>query len=119
MSSLAAVAGQEAVIEAGYYYSVCRVKLEAPAVQNKGQTDSHGESQKSSVQALALPQPKKVMWNVGMGRADVTAEWKLELEGCIQALVLFIVLCCSLLGSIRGATKITSRRTNTNLGSPP
>lgn len=67
-SSLAAVAGQEAVVEAGYYYSVCRVKLEAPAVQNKGQTDSHSESQKSSVQALALPQPKEVMWNVGMGR---------------------------------------------------
>jgi hypothetical protein len=33
------------------------------------------------------------MWIVGMGRADVTAELKLELEGGAQALVLFIARC--------------------------
>lgn len=91
--------------------------MEAPAVQSKDQT----ESQQSSVQALALPRPKKVVWDVGIKMADVAAEVKLELE--VQAVRASSRKQCSVVVRCRGligATKITSRhawRTNANLGS--
>lgn len=44
------------------------------------QKASRKVQRKLSVQALALPRPKKVMWNVGIRMAEVTAEVKLELE---------------------------------------
>ena len=77
--------------------------------KTKAKTDSHGESQKSSVQALALPQPKKVMWNVGIRMADVTAEVKLELEVLQSERQCCLPVCCAQLpGRAEAPMKITS-----------
>jgi hypothetical protein len=54
--------------------------LEAPAVQINDHRGSKRASQKSSVQAPALPQPKKEMWNVESREAEGTAEVMRELE---------------------------------------
>src|SRR5690242_20215833 len=95
------------------------MKVEAPAVQNKGQTDSYSESQKSSVQALALPQPKKVMWNVGVGGANVTAEVRRELE--VLSPSVLCLPCCVVFRCLaepqRQRKSLASRRTSPNLGS--
>lgn len=88
-----------------------------PSTTEKGQTLSCKRvavQAKSSVNALARPQPKKVMWNMvgGERRAACHGGSEAALRDGVQASPgLFIVRCCSLLGSLHhGITAATLRK---------